>query len=62
MIPILLYPPFPSVYRNNGDYVIDESEAMDVEDCFIAQETIDDLIQNFDNEPPEKPAEPDFFK
>ncbi|MCD4721900.1 MAG: hypothetical protein K8S13_18875 [Desulfobacula sp.] len=36
--------------QEEDDYVIDESEAVDVQDSLIAQETIDDLIKNFDNE------------
>ncbi len=36
--------------RQEDKYVIDESEAMDVQDCLISQETIDDLIENLDND------------
>jgi len=38
------------------DYVIDESEAMDVQDSLITQKTIDDLINDFDNEAPSDPV------
>ncbi len=31
-------------------HIIDDAEAVDVQDCLIAQEAIDDLIQNFDGE------------
>lgn len=36
--------------KSPDDYVIEESEAVDVQDSLITQETIDDLIKKFDNE------------
>jgi len=45
--------------QNNSqedDYVIDESEAVDVQESLITRETIDDLIKNFDNEPSPEPV------
>jgi len=41
------------------DYVIEESEAVDVQDNLITQETIDGLIDNFDNELPLEPLDAD---
>ena len=40
-----------------GDVVIDDTEAASVEDCLITQETLDDLIKNFDDAPAEEPAD-----
>jgi len=44
--------PVPEDNRQEDKHVIDESEAMEVQDCLIAQETIDDLIKNVDNDAP----------
>ncbi len=52
------------ISRDDDDYVIDESEAVDAQDSLIAQKTIDDLIQNFDTDVPSEPVildeEPEF--
>ncbi|MFH2093669.1 MAG: hypothetical protein ABIJ31_15020 [Pseudomonadota bacterium] len=49
-------PSLGSKNRADLDSVIDESEAMDVKDCFIAQDTLDDLIQKFDSMPANEPV------
>ncbi len=52
-------PEGPDLKSFDEDYVIDESEAVDVQDALINQETIDDLINNFDADPiPEPDPEP----
>ncbi len=48
--PVELEPVVEDNSQEEDDDVIDESEAVDVQDCLIAQETIDDLIHQFDNE------------
>ncbi len=50
--------PALNVDIDEDDYVIEESEAVDVQECLVTQETIDDLIQNFGNEP-EEPVVPE---
>ncbi|CCK81722.1 hypothetical protein [Desulfobacula toluolica] len=41
---------------SRDDGVIDESEAVDARNCLIVQETIDDLMRNFDTDVPSEPV------
>ncbi|NOX34985.1 MAG: hypothetical protein GXP56_14865 [Deltaproteobacteria bacterium] len=42
--------------NQEDDYIIDESQAVEVQDSLISQDTIDNLIKNFDNEPASEPV------
>jgi pilus assembly protein FimV len=41
---------------DDDGYIIDESDAVDVQDSLITQETLDDLIKHFDNEATTEPV------
>jgi len=43
----------PQDKEEEDEYTIGESEAVDVEDCLITQDTLDDLIKNFNDGDPE---------